>query len=393
MPGQNLVWYGTTGQDSNAAGTSQSDRSRWLGNTRAAETVHEIQSTLTSTQSARNRHYIVDTARIGDGVDAHVLKWIAIQTGPSALAAARVMSFDNATGVFKLDRQLEGAGVAASGDFYRIFTVNDVWPAVTAAQARTGEDRYRALVLRNEHGSAITNVRMYFRIIGAGGSDFARLHQGSAVGGLFLNRANGNDQVDILDQLGQRDTTAGGGSGADDFSGSSGWVVSTSYGTADGNVASLADIADMAVWVRRSIPAAVRFRRSVAVQLIVETDTGGSDPDPLSSSCIMAYDIDGGTITGTLEPDRYLTRGGGTRINGVVFADGVPLPDRPVLWEIEPGDIGSIFTDDDPITSYDTSNDDGEVAATFHAADSDAEVGQTTHPRMVVGAGGEVGDP
>lgn len=391
MAGSDLIPFLTTGRGGVEGDPSTPADS--LGEDRASDRLDEIESTITSSQTVRTRSAFVDTARIGDGADVHALKWIAMQTGPSAPSAARVMSFDSSTGVFKLDRSLEGAGVAASGDFYRIFDVNNVWPDVTAAQAAAGESRYRALVLRNQHGSAVTNVRMYFRIIEAGGPDFARLHPSTSGGGLFLNRANGSDQVDILDQLGQRDLTAGGGSGADLFGGSSGWVVSTSYGNADGNVASMADSTDLPLWIRRLIPANVRFRRSVAVQLIVETDTTGSDPDPLSSSIVMPYNIDGGTITATLEPDRYLTRGGGTRINGTVSVDGLPLPSRPVLWEIEPGDLGSLFTDDTPIANYDTTDEDGKTAATLHAEDSDAEVGQTTHPRISVGDGGEVGDP
>ena len=385
MPGQELVWYGTTGQDSTTPGTSQPNRARWLGSVRAAETLHEIQSTLTSTQDVRARHIIVDTARIGDGVQAHQLKWIAIQTGPSALAAARIMSFDNATGVFKLDRQLVGAGVAASGDFYRIFDENNVWPDVSAAQALTGERRYRAIMMRNETAGTINDVRIYFRILDMGGNQFDRINTINTFGGVFLDRANGNDQVDILDQLGQRDTTAGGGSGADGFSGSGGWTNPFGYGTADSESAiGILTNNNMQVWLRRTIPEGLRFRNSVAIQIIV---------DPLSSSAIMVYSVGGGTITGTQQPDRFITRGGGVRTEGEVLSDGLPLVARPVRWQIKPGDLGQIFTDDDPLATYSTTDQEGKTFATIQAPDTDGSVGQVTHPQLIIGAGDEVGDP
>lgn len=394
MPGQELVWYGTTGQDSTTPGTSQPNRSRWLGSVRAAETLHEIQSTLTSTQDVRARHFIVDTARIGDGTQAHQLKWIAIQTGPSALAAARVMSFDDSTGVFKLDRPLIGSGVAATGDFYRIFDVNNVWPDVTAAQARVGEERFRAIMMRNETAGTINDVRIYFRVLDMGGDQFNRINTVNTFGGVFLDRANGSDQVDILDQLGQRDTTAGGGSGADGFIGSGGWTNPFGYGTADSESAiGILANNNMQVWLRRTIREGLRFRNSVAIQIIVETSDTGDDPDPLSSSAIMVYGVEGGTITGTQEPDRFLTRGGGVRIKGTVLSDGVPLADRPVLWQIEAGDLGAIFTDDDPLANYSTTDEDGVTFATLTAPDTDLSVGEVTHPQLLIGAGGEVGDP
>lgn len=388
MPGNDLIFYGTTGLSGTSDGNpSTPDPADWLGRFRAPETLHELQSTLTSTQDARGRHFIVDTARIGDGAQAHQLKWIAMLTGPTALAAARVMSFDTATGIFKLDRSLEGAGVAVAGDDYAIFPVNNVWPDVSAAQARSGEERFRCVVLRNQHGASITDVRVYLRVLDAGGRYLSRFNQKTGGAGSFLQRAD--DVTDLFDALGLRDPAGG----PDGFVNTGGWLNPFGYAVADTSVTTLSNNTNIAIWLRRLIPAGLRFRRSIAIQLIVESTTAGSDPDPLAGSAVLAYDIDGETITASIDVDRYVGIGGGARLTGAVLGDGLAIADRPALWSIRPGDLGSIFTDDDPAASYDVTDDDGQVGSTFIAPTSLAVEGEISHPRLIVGAGGEVGDP
>ncbi len=387
MPGNDLVFFGTTGSAGISDGSpSTPSPADWLGKFRAPETLHELQSTITSAQDARALYYITDTARIGDGAQAHQLKWIAMLTGPTAPSAARVMSFDTATGIFKLDRRLAG-GPAASGDDYAIFDRNNVWPDVTATQARAGEERFRCIYFRNQHGSAITNVRIYFRVLEVGGTDFARLHQNNEVAAAFIERSD--DTTDILDTLGQR--VVGGGS--DNFSGSGGWRMPFIYAASDTNDATLGNNAGLAVWLRRSIPKGLRFRTSVAIQIIAESDVSGSDPDPLLGSAIMAYDINGETITGSLQADRYLHIGGGTRITGTILGDSVALASKPAKWGIKTGDPGSIATDDDPVTSYDTSDTSGQVFATYASPTTPGLAGTTTTIELTIGSGTEVGDP
>ena len=58
-----------------------------------------------------------------------------------------------------------------------------------------------------------------------------------------------------------------------------------------------------------------------------------------------------------------------------------------------PGSPATIFTNDDPSTLFETTDDDGDAAATYKSPLSAAFVGDEDFPRMIVGAGDEVGNP
>jgi hypothetical protein len=386
VPGQNLVWYGTTGTAGTAEGQSQASPAAWLGKWRASQTLHSLQSTLTASQSAQSRSFLVDSAQIGAGAQAHRLKWLVLVTGPAAPAAARVASFDSATGTYKLDRPLPAA--AASGNTYRLFSRNNVWPDVSAAQASAGETRYRCIVFRNEHAATLAAVRIYFLDLSAGGADCQRLHQ-TAYGTPFLSRAN--DQTDLLDSLGQRQALGG----SDAFDGSGPWQNPFGFAVADTLVANLGQNASIAVWLRRRIPAGVQFRRSVALQIVAETTTTGSDPSPLITSAVMAYDVaaDAATPAASIERDRYVQIGGGTRLRGAVTRGAGPEAARAVRWRLRSGDGGALYTDDDPSPGYATTDGSGVVYATYHAPEDAADEGADAQAQLVVIAGDELGDP
>lgn len=390
MPGDDLVFYGTTGPSGVSSGDSQPDATQWLGRFRASQRLDELESTLTANQADESRHVFVDSARIGDGFEAHQLKWIAIQTGPAALSAARVMSFNDATGVFKLDRRLSAS--AQSGDVYRLFAPNNVWPDVEAQAAQDGEVRYRCVVLQNGHGN-ITNAnlkRIYLAPLDMGGLDFARFHQGSTIGSPFLQRDD--DQTDLFTFTGTRDPLGG----PDNFDGSGPWLAPYSLDAADVDVRGNSTWVlnqDCAIWLRRTIRAGSLLRRSVAVQVIFETDLSGSDPDPLSASAIMVYDVLGDEITGSIERDRYTHVLGGGRLTGRALVSGAALVDRPVQWGIRLGDEGTIHTDDAPVAGFDTTDEAGEVQATYRSPSDLGLVGDEVGLRLIIGAGEEVGNP
>lgn len=392
MPGTDLVMYGTTGPSGTTPGDSQSDRTQWLGRFRASEQLREFESTLTASQTSESRHIVVDSSRIGDGADAHALKWLLIHNGVSALSAARIMFFDDATGQFKLDRPLE-AGLAASGDTYAVFDQGNVWPDVVGQEAAEGGQRFRCIFVNNETGVTMTNLRVYVRTIGQTGAVLARTSQVNA-NQPFLQTPDG--ATDIIAAIGP--TPGIGpfdpGIGSYEFSGSSGWSARFGYGTAsDNNVVTLVNGAGIAIWMRRTIQSQSRLRRSVALMVIVETDFGGDDPDPLRTAAIMPFDIAPSPAEVVLTEDRFLSVGGGERLVGTITADGFPVIGRPVRWDVRPGDLGTIFTDDIPLANYDTSDDDGSVEATLISPDSQAAAGVTTHPQLIVGAGEEVGNP
>ncbi len=384
MPGNDLIFYGTTGPSGGSDGASQPDRTQWLGRFRASQTLHEFQSTLTAVQGARDRHVVVDSARIGDGAQAHQLKWLVMQTGPAAPSAARIMSFDTATGGFKLDRRLGAA--AGIGDAYAVFDVGNVYADVTEAQARLGDERFRCIALRNEHGVAITNVTFHFATISLDGSEFARFHQGTSLLQPFLQRSD--DTTDLFDVFGQRDAAGG----PDNFVNSGPWQNPFSAALADVTLVSVSNNVSVGIWLRRTIPVGTKRRRSVAIQIVATTDIAGSDPDPLVGSAIIAFDILADSPTASLQEDRYPHIGGGGRMNGTVFRAGQPFVGKPVAFSIQSG-MGTIATDDDPDVGFDVTGEGGLAFATFKSPTDQAEAGSTTVVEMTVGDGDEVGDP
>jgi len=385
MPGQGISFTGSTGPGGSEGG-SQPDPANWLGRQRASQLIHDQQSTITATQSADRRNELIDSARIGDGDDAHELKWLAVLTGPAAMAAARIMSFDSATGSFKLDREI-GPGLATSGDFYRLYLPGNVFANVTSEQASQGTTEYRSITLENNHGATLTAVKIYFVPLGsfdAAGVD--RMHQASS--GFYIERSDG--VTDILNSLGAR--VVGGGS--DGFlGGTGGWRHPFGYATADTLVANLINNQHIGIWLRRVIPPGSLRRRSVAVQIIAESTVAGSDPDPLRATGILCWNIDRDDPEGELSADRFVHVGGGARLQADVTVDCVPANVRAVRFAVRAGDPGLIFSDDDPLPGFDVTDAQGRAFATFDAPDSPLFAGVTSHPQLIIGAGTEVGDP
>ena len=127
--------------------------------------------------------------------------------------------------------------------------------------------------------------------------------------------------------------------------------------------------------------------------LVAISDVGGSSPDPLAGAVIISFDIEGASPVASVTVDRPLHILGGARLNGLVTADGAPVANRPVRFAVPLGEQGTIITDNDPTTDFDTTNEDGEAFATFKSPSNPAFEGDLVHPRMIVGAGDEVGNP
>ena len=393
MPGQNLVFYGTTGVGGTFDGDAESDPNNYLGRFRSSTPLHDFQSTLTAGQTTRTRHIIEDNTRIGDGADVHALKWLLMQTGTNALSFARIMAFDDATGRFKLDRRL-GPGTALATHAYAVFDRQNVFPDVTPAQAVGGDERFRCIALRNEHGFTLTNVRFRFEPISVGGFMSSINQAETPLGGPYISRAD--DVTDVLDNLGQRFPNPSFPL-EDGFRQSSAWITALADSISPLPTSGLAlDVFNnnpVAIWLRRRIPANFRFRRSVAFIITVESDVGGSSPDPLAGSAIISFDVAAETPAVTLEADRFVHILGGARMRANVATAGQPVVERPVRFDVRSGDAGVIVTDDDPIADFDTTDENGDAFATFFGSTNPADEGQLTHPQAIVGAGDEVGNP
>ncbi len=394
MPGDDIRFYGTTGVGGGFDGDAESNPDNFLGRFRSSTLLHEFQSALTANQVTSRRHVVVDSSRIGDGADVHALKWLLMQTGINALSAARIMAFDDATGTFKLDRRL-GPGNALATHDYAVFAPNNVFPDVTEAQAAAGDTRFRCIAMRNEHGFNFTNFRCFFLPIGTSGIEFERIHQSELpLGAGFISRDDG--VTDIVDALGQRFANPS-LPGEDGFRRSSAWQRPF-----DSTVASLPSNGvplivgnnfSVGIWLRRTIPAAVRFRRSIAMMIVAVSDVGGSSPDPLAGACILSFDILGDPPDATLQADRFVHIGGGARVEGKVLVAGEPVVNRPVRFDVRAGDQGTIATDNEPLVGFALTDADGAAFATFKAPTNPAFEGDPSHPQMIVGAGEEVGNP
>ena len=394
MPGDDIRFYGTTGTGGTFDGDAESNPDNYLGRFRSSTLLHEFQSALTATQTTQTRHIVVDSSRIGDGADVHALKWLLMSTGTNALSAARIMAFDTATGTFKLDRRL-GPGNALATHQYTVFPRNNVFPNVSAAQAAAGDERFRCIAMRNEHGFPFTNFRVFFVDLMTSGAEFASITQAETpLGSAFISRDDG--VTDVLDSLGQRAVNPT-FPFEDGFRSSSTWWRALSDAQAvfpsTGLALDVGNTFSVGIWLRRTMPAAIRFRRSIAFMLIAISDVGGSSPDPLAGAVIISFDVEGATPVATLTVDRPVHILGGARLNGLVLADGAPVANRPVRFAVRSGDEGIVITDNDPTTDFDTTNEDGEAFATFKSPSNPAFEGDLTHPQMIVGAGDEVGNP
>lgn len=396
MPGNDIRFYGTTGPGGSFDGDAESNPANFLGRFRSSTLLHEFQSDLTSNQAASTRHIIIDTSRIGDGANVHALKWLLMSTGGNALSAARIMAFDDATGLFKLDRQL-GPGNALNNDEYTVFPRSNVFPDVTEAQAAAEDTSFRCIAMRNEHGATFTNFRVFFVDLMTSGVEFASITQAENPTGLsFISRADG--VTDILDSLGQRFTNPA-LPVEDGFRSSSTWhtALADAQAVFPANTPFLPlDIAlnaSVGIWLRRTMPA-VRFRKSIAFMLIAISDVGGSDPDPLAGAVIISFDIEGSTPVPTLTVDRPIHIAGGARLNGSVLTpSGAPIVDRPVRFAIQAGDEGTIVTSNNPATDFETTDENGEAVGTFKSTSNPAFEGALSTIQMIVGAGDEVGNP
>jgi hypothetical protein len=387
MPGHQLRLYGSTGPGGES-GDPQPDRALWLGRNRSSDRLDVLSSTLTAGQGLGTRHRLVDAARIGES--GHVLRWVAMHTGPAAGACARVEAFEPLTGTFVLDRALPAS--AASGNRYALYAAGNCFPTVSAPQAQAGETRYRCLVLRNEHGSGVAGVRVHLVPLSGAGARVDRLHQVAAESP-WIERVT--DQIDVLNALGQRDPMIPDpeefeGDQADGFEGSGGWTSPLSRALADVEAETLANGAELAIWLRRIVPPRSLFRRSVAVGVFVTTSTTGSDPSPLASVGVLVWDVEAAAPDVQLRTDRYLHVGGGARVRARVTIGDEPVPGRFVRFE-HLGEGILHLPSGEVSQDYVRTDARGEAHVTLAAAD--AEAGDLAELAARVGAGEEVGRP
>lgn len=369
--GENLFWH-LTGAGSMEGAQSDPDLS--LGNYPSSTTIHSLESTVTTVQAAATRFLLIDSARSGDSSGEHVGKWLVMVTGSTAAEAARVTGFEG--GRYILDRELSVN--AQVGDYYRLFTKHSLFDAVSSAESAAGQIDWRIVSLKNDTGVVFDNTKFYVVILDSGNSVFNIVPQTAAgMNPSSLTLSDEND--DPLTEYGGID----GGTG--------GWLdcpaISMPTKNSEGVPAGIVDLADATHWgllIRRVTPANAERRRSAAIMIVAFSSRTGEDPDPLETGLVIPFDVEGPTLAVSIQHDRNVYIGGGARVTGTLTeqSTGLPVADRDVT--ITESGAGTMYPPDDLQT-----DEDGQLAGTYHAPIDPAEEGNVGTLQFQVGDGEE----
>lgn len=308
---------------------AQGDPNASLGGNVATNPVYNVESALTSSQSGGGRE-LIDTSQIGAGVDAHVGKYLVMMEGAAAVHAARVDEFDNATGRMVLREATPTA--AAAGDTYRLHAVNELWSDVDGEDSSLGATHHRCIYLRNSTGGGLADRRVFIRLLSRGGVSLGVAEFNRETTKLVTAIAN----EDVAPNLAELN---GSGSGAGSTPGFELPIYGTLVEVPPTNVRGHNDGADIPIWLQRVITGPRLPREEVAYQLIhVYSNTGG-DPDPMVTSMVLAFDINGFTPDLTFSPDRSARRNGGVRFTLQVrsLESGEPVEGVDVDYELISG--------------------------------------------------------
>lgn len=363
MPDGNEILVHLSGATS--AGGAQADPNASLGRFYSSSFLHELEGSVTSGGIGGGRTF-ADSARIGDGVDAHVGKWILFLTGADAVDyATRVEAFDNSTGEFIL-RDVIPNGLSA-GDDYRLFVVGNLFDQATALEAALGHVDHRMVALRNIDTNSAANVRVYLEEVDPGPVAFDLVIDNAAGSHLDYNALTDDEDDPDLSQFytaarftrpESRDTPPG--QAPAPFVPASGITALPANGTGSAGL-----------WLRRTVRSASRGFESVW-KLVVDSTTTGGDPDPLRSGALIVSSVAGLTEALAVNLDRFPRLLGGARVRGVLTAQetGLPLEDETVTFSITagPGTLAQSEADTDS---------DGLARVVYISPTDPADVGQT----------------
>lgn len=345
-------------------GTAQPDPNASLGGNRSSTAIHEIQSTLTSAQTDARK--MVDTARIGDGIDAHVGKWILFMTGTAAVHASEILAFDDATGEFLL---VSGTpSLAASADTYRIYDVNAFWDDLDAGESASGVTQYRLLYLHNETGFSVTSPETKLALLDGAGIEFA------------LAQWDGTGDKQGITVIPDEETEPD----LDELEASSNTVprfeqpvgLNSQLQVPRLQPASYSNSAAVPIWLRRVGGQGRLTKPRVVLQVIHKFASTGGDPDPLVTSGLIIFGLTGLTPQASLTRDRAIRVGGGARYVVALTAQesGLPIVGEQVAFQQTAGP-GSLDLSSDP-DDFRT-DEDGTVFASHVASTNEGDEGQT----------------
>ena len=331
-------------------GGAQPDPNAALGAYRSSTKLDSIESTFTAIAAAGALR-LVDSARIGDGVGAHVGKWLLILSGSNAVTyASRITAFDTTTGGLGVFTALPLA--VAVGDYYRIFSPNNLFDDVSATEAAAGDVEYRMIYGKNAMGSALQNARYYLELVEPGGIELALVADDHAT-------ASDQWQPAIADE-----STPPNLSG---FWGSAAFTRPLAYGGSQQppNDVDPANGCGAAIWLRRTIPLNSHGIALTIFKLVVE------GTNPVLGAALIVFGVAGFTPTIEVTRDRKTYVGGGGRITATLSAieTGNPVAGEPVAWSLAAGPGTLYFAGDEETDAV------GESAVVYEAPTAEAHVG------------------
>lgn len=377
MSGNLIGWlYSGAG----VGGGAQTDPALSIGSFWSISSFTEFQGQFTAaTTAATNRRALIDSGRIGDGDDAHNAKVLTVITGAASLHHSRIIDFINASGTFVLQDPVP-ADVAIN-DYYRVWDTGNLFPTLTAQQSIDGREEWRIIYFANFSGTN-GNVRFYIDDRDSGGARVELLNSDTNVDQTFTLPDAGLTSP-LTDPGGHVDSALELGNEFANYEKLQTPVASHPVPTP---TIVINDNTRIALLLKRTVPANSKRRRFASTIIVAETDIAGGDPDPLVSPCAIVWGTDGPTSVPTVNSDRELFVGGGSRIEGNVIGQetGLPIAVEPVEFSI--AGLGSIAS---PSRFVDT-DENGDAAVTYLCPTSDSAIGQTVDLRMSVAGGEEV---
>lgn len=338
-----------------SSGTPQPVPNDSRGNNRSSTKLEHVQSTATSTMTTKEK--MVDAARAGDDPADYDGAWLLWVTGGQCGTCRKIADFDEPTRTFTFE--LPFAGLAQSGDYYRVYQPLALFDDVSATRCGSGTDDYRMIYVLNNTGNALTNASRWYGLVRGDAADLE----------LVASGLDGEGSEYTADIYTAPTLIYPFDSGSYEPRWGNPRSQSAGY-SQPGRNDNWANSVRKAMWIRRLVdPAALKAGEQVW-QLFIAFDEGGGDPDPLYSSVLIVASSAGFTPAITISEDRAIRIGGGCRVTAQVDADppGVPAADVPVKWSHT--GPGTLYHPDEPFT-----DDGGEAVAVYHSPTDQAEAG------------------
>lgn len=356
MNGNEIGFYLSTA----SSGTvPQPDPFASRGGYRSSTSLHHTESTLTANMT--DKDVAVDSSNSTSPAE-YAGAWLLFMTGNLHTTARKIASFDDATGTFTFDEPFDA--LASSGDYYRVFVPEAVFDDLGSVVCGAGQTDYRMVYGRNNGAAALTDRWTQISCL-AGGSVNIELAATSRSWGEPIPHAY---MADVFTEP--------------DFA--IPWELNSYLGhwsrpVYQDEVYDQPPIDDdwytyecSALWLKRTVePATLADGQCVYMVTFGFAETGW-DPDPLRSSFLLVFGVDGFNAEIALSADRKPRIRGGCRVKATVTVQetGLVVEGVPVQWALD-GD-GTLYIPENVDTDA-----NGEAWVVYHSPTDQAKAGNT----------------